>query len=124
MRHTSVSHFSLNPGVFVSWNKLGKYFYSTSVTCWMKNTLKYFIPDPSYREKNELDRKREACKSSPNDNGRNIWCVERWGASHIMNHMRKVQQRIQYRASKTSIVLTVSDIFVAFSLPRYLSFCS
>lgn len=124
MRHTSVNHFFLNPGVFVSWNKLGKYFYSTSVTCWMKNTLKYFFPDPSYWEKNELDRKREACKSSPNDNGRNIWCVERWGASHIMNHMRKVQQRIQYRASKTSIVLTVSDIFVAFSLPRYLSFCS
>lgn len=33
-------------------------------------------------------------------------------------------RRIQYCISKTSIVLTVSDIFVAFSLPRYLSFCS
>jgi hypothetical protein len=48
-----------------------------------------------------------------NDNRRNIWCVERWGASHIMNHMQKVQQRIQYCASETSIVLTVSDIEVS-----------
>lgn len=90
----------------------------------MKNTLTYFIPDPSYWEKNELDRKKEALNSPLNDNGRNILCVERWGASHIMNHMQKVQRRIQYRTSKTSILLTVSDIFVAFSLPRYLSFCS
>lgn len=105
-------------------NQLGKYFYLIPSTGSTQNTLKYFLLDLLYREKKELDRKRAFVKFFLNDNGRNIWCVERWGASHIMCHMQNVQRRIQYRASKTSIVLTVSDIFVAFSLPRYLSFWS
>lgn len=110
--------------VLIPCNQSGKYFCPFPSTCSIRNTLKYFLLDLLYWEEKELDRKREFLKFFLNDNGRNIWCVERQGASHIMYHMQNVQQRIQYCASKTSIVLPVSDIFVAFSLPRYLSFWS
>lgn len=72
--------------VLTSYNRLGKYFYPIPSTYPIQYTLKYFLPDFLCWEKKELDRKREAEKFFLNANGRNIWCVERWGTSRIMNH--------------------------------------